>query len=180
MNDNECYLMVSGKKIPLTEEQIHLIQADKPKKSPFDRAEKNGGAYYYTDSYFDTDIDYDGGCDEDDLCYECGNYCTDESIMKQHALHMKLNNLLWRYSMTHGGDKIDWRDDGTPKYHILTGGFKLADGFKSDSCILSAAVLSTKANGVIYFIDKETAEAAIEEIVKPFIAAHPDFDVTKM
>ena len=34
--------------------------------------------------------------------------------------------------------------------------------------------------GVIYFDSEETAKAAIEEIVKPFIEEHPNFDVTMM
>ena len=38
----------------------------------------------------------------------------------------------------------------------------------------------SKDFGVVHFTSEETAEAAIEEIVKPFIAEHPDFDVTKM
>lgn len=164
--------MYNGIKIELTPEQVKLMQESEPKKSPFDRAEKNGGAYYYTDSYFDTDIDYDGGCDEDELCYECGNYCTDENIMKQHALHMKLNNLLWRYSMTHGGDKIDWHDMCEAKYRIFYD--CKVNNFQVD---YSSA---TRNIGAVYFTVPKIAEAAIEEIVKPFLKEHPDFDVAKM
>ena len=45
----ENYIMLNGKKIPLTEEQIKLIQADMPEKSPFDRADE-GETYYYIET----------------------------------------------------------------------------------------------------------------------------------
>ena len=171
MNKNENYIMLNGKKIPLTDEQIKLIQADVPEKSPFDRADE-GETYYYFNRSFDV---YDNDEDRliyDDDCYRCANYCTDENIMKQHALHMLLNNLLWRYSMTHGGDKIDWHDMCEAKYRIFYD--CKVNNFQVD---YSSA---TRNIGAVYFTVPKIAKAGIEEIVKPFIAAHTDFDVTKM
>ena len=167
----ENYIMLGGKKIPLTDEQVKLIQSDVPEKSPFDRV-KEGETYYYFNHSFDV---YDNDEDRliyDDDCYRCANYCTDENIMKQHALHMLLNNLLWRYSMTHGGDKIDWHDMCEAKYRIFYD--CKVNNFQVD---YSSA---TRNIGAVYFTVPKIAEAAIEEIVKPFIAEHPDFDVTKM
>ena len=43
---SENYIMLNGKKIPLTDEQIKLIQPALPEKSPFDRADE--GELYYT------------------------------------------------------------------------------------------------------------------------------------
>lgn len=171
MNKNGNYIMLNGKKIPLTDEQIKLIQSDLPEKSPFDRAD-DGKTYYYSNHSFDV---YDTNEDHlihDDDSYRCANYCTDKGIMEQHALHMKLNNLLWRYSMTHGGDKINWGDYAQVK------GFILYDAaLHKFSCAKYSAI---KYFGAVPFVSEETAEAAIEEIVKPFIAEHPDFDMTKM
>lgn len=165
----ENYIMLNGKKIPLTEEQIKLIQEDVPEKSPFDRADE-GETYYYINHLFDIYNDSEFHYEDDDDCYRCANYCTDENIMKQHALHMLLNNLLWRYSMTHGGDKISF-ERSTKQcigYDNDTKGFYLYDSVFS------------KFLGTVYFIDAKTARDAIEEIVKPFIEANPEFDVTKM
>ena len=167
----ENYIMLNGKKIPLTEEQIKLIQADVPEKSPFDRADE-GETYYYIDYVFEVYNDTEWRSDSDDDCYRCANYCTDESIMKQHALHMLLNNLLWRYSMTHGGDKMSFERSTEEKYCIYY------DNYNNDFCIYNCAY--SKFLGAVYFIDAKTAKAAIEEIVKPFIESHPEFDVTKM
>lgn len=171
MNENENYIMLDGKKIPLTDEQVKLIQADVPEKSPFDRAENCELYWYigadsnvYCDNEVESPVDYNR--------FKSANYCADKDIMKQHALHMKLNNLLWRYSMTHGGDKVEFGPFSTQKYYIAyDAGEK---GFYTDWND------SIKCVGAIYFESNKTAEAAIEEIVKPFIAEHPDFDLTKM
>ena len=171
MNKNENYIMLNGKKIMLTPEQVKLMQEDKPKKPPFDRADLND-KFYFVESDFNCLRTIENNTELDNYLFECGNYCTDKNIMKQHALHMKLNNLLWRYSMTHGGDGIDWNDVSETKFNIYYN--VAADEFRCSEYSL------LKYFGVVPFTSEETAEAAIEEIVKPFIAEHPDFDVTKM
>ena len=169
--ENENYIMLNGRKIPLTDEQIKLIQSDAPEKSPFDRAENCELYWYigadsnvYCDNEVESPVDYNR--------FKLANYCTDENIMKQHALHMNLNNLLWRYSMTHGGDSIDWDDDSKIKVNIYYD--TVLDEFGT------AEYSILKYFGAVSFVSEETARAAIEEIVKPFIAEHPDFDLTKM
>ena len=169
--ENENYIMLNGKKIPLTDEQVKLIQPDLPEKSPFDRADE-GETYYFVDYQFDVERSNEFKTPVDDYTYSSANYCTDENIMKQHALHMLLNNLLWRYSMTHGGDKINWDDIHEIKFFICYDAE--TDEFECDAHDIY------KYFGAVPFDSEETAEAAIEEIVKPFIAEHPDFDLTKM
>ncbi|MGM9682561.1 MAG: hypothetical protein ACI3XQ_03085, partial [Eubacteriales bacterium] len=70
------------------------------------------------------------------------------------------------------GDKIDWHDKCKVKYRIFYN-FMVND-FQAERNGASRNI------GAVYFADLTTAEAAIEEIVKPFVAEHPDFDVTKM
>ena len=171
MNKNENYIMLNGKKIPLTDEQVKLIQTDLPEKSPFDRADE-GETYYYFNHSLDVYDNVEDSLIYDDDCYRCANYCTDENIMKQHALHMKLNNLLWRYSMTHGGDSIDWNNRNKTKVVIYYNA--ALNKFGCSRCV------GFKYFGDVPFDSEEIAKAAIEEIVKPFIAEHPDFDLTKM
>ena len=164
------YIMLNGKKIPLTDEQVKLIQSDVPEKSPFDRADE-GETYYYFNHSFDV---YDTAEDRlihDDDNYRCANYCTDENIMKQHALHMLLNNLLWRYSMTHGGDKIDWYSDSTKVFIYYNAN---TDSFRTSECYF------VKYFGAVPFVNSKTADTAIDEVVNPFIEEHPEFDITKM
>ena len=165
------YIMLNGKKIPLTDEQVKLIQSDVPEKSPFDRADLND-KFYFVESDFNCLRTIENNTELDNYLFECGNYCTNENIMKQHALHMQLNNLLWRYSMTHGWDEIDWNDQNANKYTIVYD--KVTNRFALDYNYASKQI------GVIYFYNQKSAMIAIEEVVNPFIAAHPDFDVTKM
>lgn len=167
----ENYMMINGKRIELTEEQVKLILADETKKSPFDRL-NCGEDYYYVGFGLQCNRTEEVNSAFDDSRFECGNYCTDENIMKQHALHMLLNNLLWRYSMTHGGDKLDWNDRCKFKYHIAYD--------VSENEIYIDWNSFYKTCGAVHFADHTTAKAAIEEIVKPFIEAHPEFDMTKM
>lgn len=73
--------------------------------------------------------------------------------------------------MTHGGDKIDWERDSLKAliyYDANTDSFDSAE-----YCLL-------KYLGAVPFANSEIAEAAIEEIIEPFVAEHPDFDVVKM
>lgn len=165
------YIMLNGKKIPLTDEQVKLIRTDMPEKSPFDRA-KFRDPYYTIYSDYSSNRIPETETQLDDGRFNAGNYCTDRDIMKQHALHMLLNNLLWRYSMTHGWDEIDWNDQNANKYTIVYD--KVTNRFALDYNYASKQI------GVIYFYNQKSAMAAIEEVVNPFIAAHPDFDVTKM
>ena len=165
------YIMLNGKKIPLTDEQIKLIQSDMPEKSPFNRV-KGGELYYWVCSDFSVNCTPEAEIILDDGRFNAGNYCTDKDVMKQHALHMKLNNLLWQYSMTHGGDSIDWYDLGEIKVNIY---------YNAETDELGTIDYSIiKHFGAVPFVNKETAKAAIEKIVKPFIAEHPDFDLKKM
>ncbi len=164
-----------GVQIELTPEQIEQLRKMRNKKeefkSPFERADK-GVDYYIVDRRFDVSQFTEGHDSIDDIYYKLGNYCTDEAIMKQHALHMKLNNLLWRFSMMHGGDKIDWDDIDQRKYYIC---------YLSDNDYwVDYVTIQFQDLGIIYFVSKELAKEAIEIIIKPFREANPDFDWRKM
>jgi hypothetical protein len=110
---------------------------------------------------------YSNGCSTSELRYNVGNYCTDKALMEQRALHETLNRLLWRYSMRHDGDEMNWFDMEQPKYYIyynaLEKKYKIAN---NQYCV---------SEGMIYFISIEVAEDAIEEVVKPFIKQYPEF-----
>lgn len=162
--ENDNYLMINGQKIEFTDEQKKQLGIVEEKKDCFDRVsyketyysiKHNGKVGCYTDA---TDVFDDG-------VYSVANYCTDEELMNQRALHETLNRLLWRYSMAHDGDKIDWSDRGIKKWYICD----------VDNKIILSYFYQQRVDGVIYFHTKGIALTAIEEIVKPFIEEHPDF-----
>ena len=153
------YICINGKKAELTEEQLKALGVELPKASPFERVE-HGGGYYVIDRCGEVLQAYEWQDDLDDRAFNNGNYCTDKSIMEQRALHETLNRLLWRYSMEHGGDSYSPCDiyyDG----ELEEWSYCYVDG---DSYYLSPV-----------FESPEIALNAIEEIVKPFMEAHPEF-----
>ena len=164
---NNNYISINGKKIPLTNEQVEQIKnAGVVKDNPFERVAKKMNHYYINfagivESVMD---DYDI---DDDACYQNANYCTDKKLMEQRALHETLSRLLWRFSMTHGGDEIDWSDTDSYRYIIFY-----------NHCIKSFGVAghqSWQYASDCYFLDRQTAEQAIKEIVMPFTEQYPEF-----
>ena len=98
--------------------------------------------------------------------YNVANYCTEKALMEQRALHETLNRLLWRFSLEHDGDKIDWNDSNTHKHHILYN--------HSDKKFVTEWKYVCNP-GSVCFHTYEIAQQAIEKVIKPFIAEHPDF-----
>lgn len=173
MADN--YLILDGKKYELSPELANALRScvepEPEKKSPFERKEDE--IYFFITEHGEVNFSVEGCYASNSAHYDVANYCTDKALMEQRAMHETLNRLLWRYSEEHGGDEQTWASDGrwTPYYHYF-----IMMEFVSGKGIVSTNVNdSNKVQGVVYFKDKATAKAAIEEIVKPFLAAHPDF-----
>ena len=164
---SENYLMLNGKRIDLTDEQVEAIfpkneEVEAVKKSPLERVEF-GKEYFYIDDCGEVSNSFEYNLDGDRGAFECANYCTDKAMMEQRALHETLNRLLWRYSEEHGGDS-EW-DGHTPHYSVY---------FESN-LLQVCSTFYHNANGVVYFKDEETAVKAIIEVVSPFIEQHPEF-----
>lgn len=160
-----------GKKLPLTDEQIEMLKLEtKQKKMPFERAER-GKDYYVIDITGEVLACTDYRFGTDDMLFDAANYCTDEKIMKQRALHEKLSRLLWKYSMEHCGGEGRWNCEN--KHYVIykavpNGGFEVA------------STISAKSTGAVYFEDWRTARRAINEIIEPFTIEHPDFYLVKI
>lgn len=165
------YICINGKKAELTEEQMRALGIELPKvNSPFERAEPYE-KFYYIGSIGSVEFGYDGGTcavgSFDDKRFAVANYCTDKAIMEQRALHEILNRLLWRYSMEHDGDKIDWNDYDQAKYYAYYD--------HTRNAIFIDYGYGMYKYGMTYFVNRHTAEAAIKEIIEPFMEAHPEF-----
>ena len=126
-------------------------------ENPFER--KLGDSYFYIASHMGVYTTRDDGIDPDDMMFDTANYCHDKELMERRALHETLNRLLWRYSEMNGGGE---KRGGHFIYLSYSGGMYV--GHCSYACC-----------GDVYFKTKAAAEAAIEEVVKPFMAAHPEF-----
>lgn len=166
MTEFKNYICIDGKKAELTLDQLKALGIELKKSSPFDRVREKRLFYFIcADGNVSESAEYYGA--SENSLYSCGNYCTDKSIIEQRALHETLNRLLWRYSMEHDGDKIDWNDASAKKYYIY---YHHGDNtFNIKHCWKQIDL------GTVFFYTIETARNAIEEVVKPFMEAHPNF-----
>lgn len=165
------YICIDGVKVSLNDSQISELRAifekrETEKNSPFKR-QKYGDGYYYISSNGEVNIftDFALGCDS--IHYDLANYCTDKELLKQRALEEILARRLWRYSMEHGGDKIDWSDNQQNKFAIYCSG--------SNGLFYITTNADSQTINTTYFVDHETALNAIKEVVEPFMKEYPDF-----
>ena len=164
------YICIDGVKVLLNDSQISelraILEKKETKKSPlFERQHHN--KYYYIDASGEVSNAYELGDSFDLVRYDNANYCTDEELLRQRALEEILARRLWRYSMEHGGDKIDWSNSQQNKFAIFCSG-------SNGLFYISAHAISQIIN-TTYFVDYETAMNAIKEVVEPFMKEYPDF-----
>ncbi|MDO4668965.1 MAG: hypothetical protein Q4A63_04020 [Butyricicoccus pullicaecorum] len=160
----ENYIVINGKKAELTPEQLEKLGIV-VKENPFERTP--GERYYAIYNTGEIGIETDVSHSSDILRYNVANYCLNKDLMKQRALHETLSRLLWRYSMTHDGDKIDWNDETIIKYSIYY-------NYDAKQFYVHGN-LYNQLGGTIYFYSYNIAESAIEEIIEPFMKGNPDF-----
>lgn len=160
----EIKLTIDGKEVALTAEQIKALGIDVDDGCVCDMVGVGKEAFYVTD---DCNVYKFTNCGRgfNKSTYESGNYYRSESYAKQVALHQKLNNLLRRYSEQHGGD-AEWDNNNL---HCVI--------YQDTECgtFYANNYYSRKFCGEVYFNSKEVANLAIEEVVKPFMKANPDF-----
>lgn len=150
----ENYICINGKKAELTEEQMKALGIELTKDNPFNRAEMRK-VYYYISPVGDVTFAYETEAPFDKYCFDVANYCTDKEMMEQRAMWETLSRLLWRFSEQNGG----------------RGMFGIADKGNSNFC----AMIENYRYLDPTFKTADVANRAITEIVKPFMAKHPDF-----
>lgn len=161
MTNNENYLMLNGRKVELTEEQIRKLGL-KENQSIFDKVERGKGYYFINDNGEIVNRTMGHLPYQDDRKYFIANYCADKKIMTKRAKEEVLNRLLWRFSMENGWDDKLWKDY-CHKYYIIT------SGKTKNHCIGRTSGLGLeKKTQTIYFVSRDLAQRAIDEIVIPF------------
>lgn len=165
------YICIDGVKVSLNDSQISELRAifekrEAEKNSPFKR-QGHGDKYYYIATIGKIDASFETNCDVDSVRHDNVNYCTDEELLDQRALEEILARRLWRYSMEHGGDKIDWSNRQQDKFAIY-------HNVANDSFYITSNV-GCQITSTAYFVDRETALNAIKEVAEPFMKEHPDF-----
>lgn len=165
------YIMLDGRKFEIDEKNSLLLRAvvgkqKEEKKSPFERVRIHKDTYFFMNDWGCVEEDFDDDEEEDKFRYEAANYCTDKALMVQRTLHETLNRLLWRFSLENGGDsEWDWNN---AHWYIAS-----QETYRKQLVVDWTS--QWHFQGTTYFSSRELAEEALETIVKPFMAEHPEF-----
>jgi hypothetical protein len=162
---NENYIVINGKKIELTEEQMKQlwIEPEKKRNNPFERANNE----YYLIKDFGEVCKYTDNQDcFDNLVYDNDNYFNDESFAQQVALHQLLYRKLLKFAYDNEyEDAAEW-DGKNPHWCIYYDNSRK----KFDTTWQDLVQYSH-----VYFSTREGAERAIKEVVESFVKEYPDF-----
>lgn len=174
----ENYIMIDGKKIVLTEEQVAQLRSTgsvSQVQSRFNPCDRTKGSYWYCmndrKSLISVQTRDDHDLSDNEIYNDLANYFNDEGF----AMYVALNQLLYRKLLqyAYNNDIIDKhsKDDSYQHYYIvqrIVGGKNIT------------AVNYTWCDTLpctVYFGTEEGALKAIDEVVKPLMEKYPAFRV---
>lgn len=157
------YIVINGKKAEFTEEQLKKLGIKVEKKNPFDRVDKDN-LYYSIDMQSEACCMRDDRDNFDDSMFKVSNYFNDESFAQQVAWHEELNRKLLKFAYDHKAT-VNWEDE-TLKYYI-------AYRVRTKEFSVGRTIYDKSFD--VCFSSHFVATKAINKVVKPFMAEHPDF-----
>lgn len=165
-NNMENYIVINGKKIELTEEQLKQllgIEVKKKRNNPFNDQPKVDDIFYCITSdgvrLSDDDDDYNSDM------IAVANSFNDGIFAKQLYLHELLNRKLLKYAYDHEAEDCEWDTENEHYYIYLNA--------KDKAFVVDTALFYK--HPTVYFSDMNIAKQAIKDIIKPFIEEHPEF-----
>lgn len=163
----ENYIVINGKKVELTQEQLKQlgISVEVKKETPF--ARHSDEAYWYINAMNNVIGVHDDNSSLDNAVYDNVNYFNDYDFAQQVALQQLLYRKLLKYAYENDASVTDWTNPDSKKYCIMK-------SMKMDTFDIDWRY-AVKDACVVYFTTKEVAERAIEDVVKPFMKQHPEF-----
>ena len=163
------YIVINGKKAELTEEQLKAlgIEVKKKRNNPFNSELKYEDKYFIIDEQGVKTFFYVPIIDE--YMLNNGNCFNDEDFANQVYLHELLNRKLLKYAYDNEAEDGDWKEDiNSHHYYIAfnteTKYFEVGESY------------ARKLANIIYFSSVDVARKAIEDVIKPFMEEHKDFE----
>lgn len=163
---NKNYIVINGKRLDLTEEQLKQfgIEPEKKRKNPFERVKNE--VYFSIGTHSVLKL-HDSSDEIDKNLFTVVNYFTDKDFAKQVALHQLLYRKLLKFAYDNEcEDSQIWDGNGIDHWHI---------GYDFRECVFYADWVSSSKNNDVYFSTKEGAERAIHEVIEPFMQEYPEF-----
>ena len=157
------YAMINGKRIELTDEQVKALGIER--KNPFERVAKSE-KYCYIDAFDEVHWFSDNMDQCDDESFECSNYFNDGAFANQVALHQRLYRKLLKFAYDNECEDNQTWNKVNCHYYI---GYNI-----NEERFYVDVTVAFKYNDV-WFCSRDSANRAIEEIIKPFMKEHPDF-----
>ena len=162
----KAILKIDNKEIEVEVSKEQIEKLTDKKKNPFARVKKDY-TFYFIDATGNVDEDIDCRTPVDNKSFAVANYCTDYDLIQQQAYRETLNRLLWRWQYEND-EPCDWENNLCNKWFIG------CDYDRNNE--IYADYLSVNFKDLnVFFTTREKAEQAIEEVIKPFMAEHPDF-----
>lgn len=161
------YIVINGKKAELTEEQLKAlgIEVKKKRNNPFNSKLKYEDKYFIIDEQGVKTFFYVPIIDE--YMLNNGNCFNDEDFANQVYLHELLNRKLLKYAWDNEcEDNQKW--NGAIKHYYIV----YNEPYKN----FEVASSYFKALNTVYFPSICTAKDAIEDVIKPFMEEHKDFE----
>ena len=171
--NNENYIVINGKKVELTEEQLKAlgIEVEKKSNNPFNSKLKFEEKYYFTnivDGVNSTSFE-----DEfDDGFIAAANSFNDKDFANQVYLHELLNRKLLKYA--YDTNTISKWDDERDVYGDNLRLYFITKNVHIEICTVDYTVHRKHLN-TVYFCSEKAAWDAIDKVIKPFEKEHPEF-----
>lgn len=160
--------MINGKRIELTEEQLKQlgIEVEEKRNSPFDRV-SGSESYYFISAEDNIDITSEAYIEVDQLYFDNANYFNDTDFANQVMLHQQLYRKLLKYAYDNNAEDREW-DKASVNSHY----FIYFDSAKGHFVVGDNHYCHSQS---IYFSSENVAKQAIQDVVEPFLAEHPEF-----
>ena len=161
---NENYLILNGKRVELTEEQLKTLGIGL-RKNPFARSPKHHN-YYCIDASNMIDSVSEFGDATDENRYNAVNYFNNKDFANQVALHQLLYRKLLKFAYDNDCEDNQKWDEGSRHWCIR---------YDHSDKVFEVHWYATFQSSDVYFSTMESANRAIKEVVEPFMEEHPDF-----
>lgn len=157
------YIMINGKKLELTEEQLKQlgIEVDEKRNSPFDRVSRSE-SYYFIHSSDNVNCAIEDCPEVDHHYFDNANYFNDTDFANQVMLHQQLYRKLLKYAYNNNAEDSEW-----DKANVNSHYFIYFDSAKGHFVVGDNHYCHSQS---IYFSSENVAKQAIQDVVEPFFS----------